>query len=624
MNSMPLKEYKRLYPNRFTPDGQPIASYLTQDEQTLNTKLKGYSGHYVKHYGKVKLPCEYNGKKFMCSFFLADVEGPTLMGLPTGEALGIIKINTVDVVAAENDEDDQYPEDEDESVAGVDTTYIDPSLPISSRPTITSKADLKVMYPECFQANKRCFPDFEYEITVDKTVKPSVKPVRRIPLELKDPVYKELQRMAELGVIVPVKEPTEWVNSMVVEHKQNGKIRICLDPTNLNKAIKREHYPSPHLDDLTHRLKGADTFTKLDAKDGYWNIKLSNKSSYLTTFNTPWGRFRYTVLAFGLKMSQDVFQMKQDEAYEHCSGIIGKADDITVYGTGAKSHDVHLHEAMEASRAANVTLNYRKIVFKKPSVKFFGHLYTKDGVKPDPDKIQAITDLRRPEDKSELRTFLGMVGYLQQFLPGLSELEKPLRDMDRSHVLFSWDANHQKCFEEIKRLVSGAVTLSYYDRSKPVTLQTDYSTKGLGVALVQEGKPIHFGSKTLSPAESNYAPIEGEMLAIVYGIKKFSHYLYGRRFTVESDHKPLRHVQHKNISMAPPRLKSMLMKLSSYDYDIQYKPGKEMVMPHTMSRLSGTDTEEIPGLKVNVHNLVSISDERVTCIRQLMTRCCRK
>ena len=185
------------------------------------------------------------------------------------------------------------------------------------------------------------------------------------------------------------------------------------------------------------KLQGADTFTKLDAKDGYWNVKLSESSSYLTTFNTPWGRFRYTVLAFGLKMSQDVFQMKQDEAYSGCNGIIGKADDITVYGKGEKSHDMHLHEAMEASRAANITLNYSKIMFKSPSVKFFGNMYTKDGVKPDPDKIQAIVDLRRPEDKSELRTFLGMVGYLQQFLPNLSELEKPLREMDKSNVLFT-------------------------------------------------------------------------------------------------------------------------------------------------------------------------------------------
>ena len=209
-----------------------------------------------------------------------------------------------------------------------------------------------------------------------------------------------------------------------------------------------------------------------------------------------------------------------------------------------------------------------------------------------------------------------MVGYLQQFLPNLAEMEKPLREMDKSSVIFTWDSNHQRCFEQIKELVAKSVTLAFYDRSKPVVLQTDYSTKGLGVALVQEGKPIHFGSKTLSPAESNYAPIEGEMLAIVYGIKKFSDYVYCRRFTIESDHKPLRHIQHKNISMAPPRLKSMLMKLSGYDYEIQYKPGSQMVLADTMSRLSSSESGEIPGLTVNIHSLVSVSDQRLLSLQQ--------
>ena len=126
-------------------------------------------------------------------------------------------------------------------IIGKDAVYVDPSVPIHSTPAITSKADLKVMYPECFKLNKRCFPDFQYKISINKSVKPSVKPVRRIPLEVKDAVLKELQRMVELGVIVPVKEPTEWVNSMVIEHKRNSDVRICLDPTNLNKAIRRDH-----------------------------------------------------------------------------------------------------------------------------------------------------------------------------------------------------------------------------------------------------------------------------------------------------------------------------------------------------------------------------------------------
>ena len=284
MNTMPLKEYKRLYPDRFSPDGEPIAAYIARDD---DIKLKGYGGNYVEQLGKVKLPCEYNGRKFMCTFFLANVDGPSLMGLPTGEALGIIKIDVVDEISADDEKGD---DDEDESVVSVDAKYVETNTHIQDRPAIKSKADLKVMYPECFEVNKRCFPDFEYNISVDKSIKPSVKPVRRLPLELKEPVKKELDRMIQKGVIVPVVEPTEWVSSMVVEHKPNGGIRICLDPTDLNRAIKREHYPSPHIDDLAHRLKGADMFTKLDAKDGYWNIKLSETSSYLTTFNTPWGR----------------------------------------------------------------------------------------------------------------------------------------------------------------------------------------------------------------------------------------------------------------------------------------------------------------------------------------------
>ena len=211
------------------------------------------------------------------------------------------------------------------------------------------------------------------------------------------------------------------------------------------------------------------------------------------------------------------------------------------------------------------------------------------------------------------RKFLSMVGCLQQFLPKLTEIERPLREMGKSKVVFTWDANHQKCFDEIKELVVQSVTLAYYDRKKPVVIQTDYSTKGLEVLLVQDGKPIHFGSKTLSTAEANYAPIEGEMLVIVYGVRKFS------RFIIESDHKPPRYLQHKNISMAPPRLKSMLMKLSGYDYEIEYKPGSQMVLADTMSRLSGSDHAEVPGLIIiimNIHSLVSVSDQRLLSLQE--------
>ena len=158
--------------------------------------------------------------------------------------------------------------------------------------------------------------------------------------------------------------------------------------------------------------------------------------------------------------------------------------------------------------------------------------------------------------------------------------------------------------------------LAYYDRKKPVVLQSDYSENGLGVALVQEGRPVRFASKSLSDNESEYAPIEGEMLGVVYGIKKFHQYLYGRRFIVECDQRPLHHIHRKNLSLAPPRLRGMLRSVADYDFTIQHRPGKEMVLPDALSRLSGADKKEVAGSRVRVDELVDISSSRLQRLQQ--------
>ena len=147
-------------------------------------------------------------------------------------------------------------------------------------------------------------------------------------------------------------------------------------------------------------MSGSDLFSKLDLKDGYWHLKLTEKSSYLTTFNTPLGRYRWLRVPFGLKVSQDIFQYKIDEMYGACEGTIGIADDITVHGRGDVDHDTHLHATIEKTRSANLCLNYEKIRVKQTSIKFFGHVYSADGVTADPDKVAAIVALRPPENKS--------------------------------------------------------------------------------------------------------------------------------------------------------------------------------------------------------------------------------
>ena len=610
-NLMPLHTYGALFPDRIGTDGLPLPEFIDKS----NAILTAYGGGVIEHLGEVKLPCSFNGRKFMADFYISDADGPMLLGLPLGEKLGIIIIN---VNTTETRPTDASPSNSNKVsvikplASATRGIYVSRDTPLENRPPIQNKDDLRLMYPECFtEGPQNHFPNYEYHITIEPGARGKIHAPRRQPLELQEPIKKELDRMIARGVIKKVNEPTDWVGSMTVTTRANGKIRICLDASELNKVIKREHYVAAIVQDKTHLLNGSDTFTKLDLKDGYWHVRLDEESSYLTTFNTPFGRYRYLVMPNGLNVSQDIFQMKIDETYDNCTGVIGIADDINVHSAGDAQHNYRLHEAMERSRKSNLSLNFEKIELKKSSIKFFGNVYTKDGVKPDPDKVAAINSLRPPETKSELKTFIGMVNYLQQFIPNLSQHTAPLREIEKKGVDFYWDVNMQNCFENIKALVATDVTLSYYDRSKPIVVQTDWSKQGIGAVLLQDGRPVHYGSKALVNNEQDFAPIEGEMLAIVYATMKWHHYLYGRRFLVETDHKPLVDIKNKNIALAPPRIRGMLMQTSQYDFELRHKPGKDMVLPDTLSRLSSAENFQIPGLKIGVHSIVDITDTRL-------------
>ena len=297
-NVMPLPMYKELFPSRICADGKPDMRFVRKSDRIL----EAYGGVQVPHFGTVQIPCQYNGKKFMCQFYLCDLEGSMLLGLPTCEALGIVKIN---IVNSEEDGTTQVESVEEEATERP-KEYIDPSTPIEDRPQINSKEDLLRMYPECFKQEGRYFQNFRYEIKIDPTAQPKARAARRVPFEIGPKLKAKLEDMEKRGIIKKVKGPTRWVNSLVVETKPNGDLRVCLDPSDLNKAIVREYHPIPAVDDIVPQLKDSDLFTKLDLKDGYWHVRLTEESSFLTTFATPFGRYRYDRLPFGLCVSQDV------------------------------------------------------------------------------------------------------------------------------------------------------------------------------------------------------------------------------------------------------------------------------------------------------------------------------
>ena len=282
-------------------------------------------------------------------------------------------------------------------------------------------------------------------------------------------------------------------------------------------------------------------------------------------------------MPFGLKMLQDIFQKKIDQTYEKCKGAVGIADDIQVFGSD-QTHDLHLHKAMERTRKAGIKLNYDKCIVKTRSCSFFGNIYTPEGIKPDPSKIDAIKRMEAPSTKQELQSFLGMVNYLSSYIHHMSDLTSNLRNLLKKDSFFQWTETHEAEFQILKKAISKDVNLQYFDPKKPVVLQVDASQVGLGAPLLQDSKVIAYASKGLTPAETRYANIEHDILAVVFRCLKFHHYLYGRSFVCNSDHQPLENIHLKHLSDAPPRLQRLLLKLQPYDITIKYLPGHKVAV----------------------------------------------
>ena len=440
-----------------------------------------------------------------------------------------------------------------------------------------------------------CLPG-QYHIDVDETFPPEKHAPRRVPVALKKELKDHLEMLVAQNVITPVKEPTKWINSMVAVRKP-GKIRLCIDPKHLNKAIKRPHYPLPTIEDILPKLKNAKVFSVLDAQKGFWQIELDESSSFLTTFWTPFGRFRWLRMPFGISSAPEEFQRRQHEVLENLNGVDVIADEILVYGRGETyeealaDHDKNLKALLQRARDVNFKFNKDKLHLRLSSVPYMGHLITAEVLKPDPRKTQAIQFMQKPKDLAAVQRYLGFVNYLSKFLPKLSTLCEPLRELTKKNADWVWSDKQDIAFETIKKLVIKAPVLRYYDVNEEVAIQCDASQDGLGCVLLQNGQPVAFASKTTTETEKRYAQNEKECLAIVYACKKFKQYILGKSTKIETDHKPFEIVFKKSLLCAPKRLQRMLLRLQKYSLIVVYRAGSQLYLADFLSGapLNNTD-----------------------------------
>ena len=405
--------------------------------------------------------------------------------------------------------------------------------------------DLKKLYPNSF--DRLGSLKGAYNIRIDPSVKPATHARRKVPIESKEAIDRELDYLIEEEIITEQVEPTPSVSSVTFPRKPNGDVRVCLDPSNLNKAIIREHHKPMTVEEIAHELPGATVYTKAIALKAFLQIHLTHEASLLTTFNSHRGQLQFLWMPFGAKMSQDVFQLRMDAILEQCPGVIGIQDDMVIFGVDQEDRDANLINLLNVCQKEGLVLNSKKLELRRERVTFFGAEYGAQGMHPDPKKVQGITEMTAPMDKQQLQSFLGMVNYMGTFIPNLSHHTEPLRVILKKDNVFHWEDQQTRSFQQVKTLIAKANTtpLRYYDRNLPVTVQADASLRGLGACLIQKHKgkdqPIAFASKSLTDAETRYANIEQELLAIVFACQRFSTYLLGRSFVAESDHIPRMH-----------------------------------------------------------------------------------
>lgn len=532
-----------------------------------SVSLRAYGGFELKPLFSVMLYVEIGQVKANLEFLVVDLDrAQPILSLNACVSLGLVK-------RIKNRE------------TGKNKNIINEVIEAHSPKERLTKEQFLKTYSDIFEGIGS-FPDI-YSIKIDKNIPGVIKPPRRIPQTLLEQLKIELNTLIKTGIVSKVNEPKNWSSNLVIVQKPDKKLRLCLDPRELNKAIKRDYCLVPTFESLRPKLNEKKFFTVFDIKQGFWHIKLDEPSADLCTFSTPIGYFRFNRLPFGLNCSPEAFIRQNEKVFgdisENNIGIY--FDDLIVAAETEEEHDELVKKVAQRAKERNIKFNIDKLQFKKNEVKFLGHIFNQAGVKPDDAQVKALLELETPKNKTELQRLLGMFNYLRDFIPNMSQIVSPLRELLKKETCWLWGKPQEGALQELKTKIAYSPVLRQFDHNKPITIQCDASKDGLGACLMQNKQPIAFASRSLTVTETGYSQIEKELLSLVFAVKKFHYFVWGRKIEAYTDHKPLLSIVTKEISKIPSnRLQKMRIKLMNYEIELKYIPGKEMHVADLLSR----------------------------------------
>lgn len=400
---------------------------------------------------------------------------------------------------------------------------------------------------------------------------------------------KEVDDMLARGVIEESK--SAWSSPVLVVKKSNGKMRFCLDCRAVNKVTTKDAYPMPLIDGILASLNETVFISSIDLKDAFWQIELDPDSREKTAFTVP-GRplYQFVRMPFGLCNAPQTMCRLMDKVLpsELRQFVFVYIDDLLVVSENFETHLIRLRAVAKCLREANLSINLEKSKFCMKEIKYLGHIVGNGCIKPDPGKVEAITNFPIPRTVKQVRSFLGMCGWYQRYIAGYASIAAPITDLLKKQARFTWTENAQSAFDLLKLRLTSAPVLSHPDFSKPFVVQCDASNSGVGAVLYQiddkgDEHPISFMSHKLNGAQRNYSVTEQECLAAVLGIKKFRGYIEGMAFKVVTDHASLKWLMsQKDLS---GRLARWSLKLQGYDFTIEHRKGKDNLVPDALSRM---------------------------------------
>lgn len=432
---------------------------------------------------------------------------------------------------------------------------------------------------------------------------------RLAPADIED-VRKHLQELLQAGIITESRSP--YASPIVVVRKKTGAVRMCIDYRLLNSRTIPDQYTTPCIEDALNALTGSQWFSVLDLRSGYYQIAMAEEDKEKTAFICPLGFYQFDRMPQGITGAPATFQRLMEKAVGDMNllQVLVYLDDLIVFGRTLEEHEERLLKVLDRLGEVGLKLSVDKCQICLPRVKYLGHIVSAEGVAPDPDKIEAVTSWPMPTNLKTLQSFLGFCGYYRRFIQGYSAIVRPLTDLTKGYAPTQkrlrhipaaekvylkesepfgdrWDKSCSDAFHQIIHCLTNAPVLAFANPQKPYILHVDASLKGLGAVLNQEYpdglRPVAFASRKLSSAEKNYPIHQLEFLSLKWAVvDKFHDYLYGAKFTVRTDNNPLTYVlSTAKLSAVGHR---WLAALSTYEFDVQYRPGRHNVDADLLSR----------------------------------------